>query len=187
MARLQRVASLARLGWILRSQDKGVTVHLFDRDLQEDIRAANKTFIEQAAARALAAAQETKPIVLSALEAGLPSARMDELSKEALAQYRQAIGITDPIDSDAFLRRLLAHGLLEERDGKLVPTGFGMAAERKGWAWLGAKDGVTVPEYVKALGLPERSARRHLQQFVELGLVRRHGQGRATTYEVIRP
>jgi len=107
-------------------QDKGVTVHLFDRDLQEEIQAANKSFIEQAKGRALAAAQEPIPAVLSELEAGLPSAKLGELSKDVLEQYREAIGITGTIESEAFQARLLAHGLLEDQKGKRVPTGFGV-------------------------------------------------------------
>ncbi len=42
-------------------QDNGVTVHMFDRDLQEQIREANKEFIEQAMKRARAAEEEKKP------------------------------------------------------------------------------------------------------------------------------
>jgi len=366
-------------------QDNGVTVHLFDRDLQDAIHAANTTFIEQAEARALTAAQAPKRVVLSELEGGVTGAQIDELSTDALERYRHAIKVADSIDSDVFRQRLAAHGLLDERDGKLTPTGFGMilfgseprirlqqagllgtlqyddgteetrdfdgpavlvpdqviewiknkvpvpidrsranrdetsnaffevlregivnalvhrdysikgakcqlrvstqtvviaspgqpvppitveqlqlfnapmlsrnpllhyvflrmglaeerglglvtmkaqvkkaniptptyrwrdpyieltvyrsskaaaeqvdekvlaslsSGERKGWAWLGGQDTTTVPDYVKALGVPERTARRHLQQFLQLGLVRRHGQGRATVYQVVRP
>ncbi|HVE87267.1 MAG TPA: hypothetical protein VND93_30635, partial [Myxococcales bacterium] len=50
-------------------QDRGVKVHLFDRDLQEVIQTANKAFIEQAEERAEAAREEPAPIVLSDLEA----------------------------------------------------------------------------------------------------------------------
>lgn len=107
-------------------QDSGVTVHLFERDLQEEIHIANRTFIEQATARAHAAAHEPATALLSELEAALTSAKFDELSKEALGQYREAIGIKGAIASDAFRGRLLAHGLVEELKGKLVPTGFGI-------------------------------------------------------------
>ena len=366
-------------------QDNGVKVHLFDRDLQEEIHAQNQDFIEQAVARAAAAKQEPEPIVLSELEAPLPTAKQDDLSEEALARYGQAIGKAESISSDAFRRRLVAQGLLETQNNQLVPTGFGLllfgreprvrlpqagllgtmhredgsedppqdfdgpavfipeqvlawiknrlpspidrsranrtestdaffelvregvvnalvhrdysiegakcqihvtphsvsirspgrpvppitvaqlqsfdapmlsrnpvlhyvfskmglaeerglglksmraqatkagvptptylwndpyidlivyrsakavaqatdakvlasltVAERKGWAWLAAKDSVTTSEYVAALGVPERSAARHLQRFAELGLLQRRGKGPATHYEVIR-
>ncbi len=365
-------------------QDNGVAVHLFDRDLQEQIRKVNATFIEQAEVRAQTAAHGPKSIVLSDLEAGIPKARLDELSSKALDQYRKTIRVAGRVGGDAFQQRLVAHGLLEDRGGNLVPTGFGLilfgteprvrlqqagllgtihyddgteetrdfdgpavlvpdqvidwiknktpvpidrsranrdetsnalfeliregvvnalvhrdysikgakcqlrvtphsvtivspghpvtpitleqlqsfdapmlsrnpllhyvflrmglaeerglglstmkaqatkakiptprylwrdpyvelaiyrsakaavqatdrnllslmtAAEREGWAWLVDKDAVTTGEYIEALGIPQRSAERHLQRFTEIGLIKRTGRGRATRYEVDR-
>lgn len=109
-------------------QDSGVTVHMFDRDLQEEIREANKIFIEQALERAEVARKEKKPriITLSPLENAFVTAETKDFSTEALAQYRTIAQLDDEVGSSAFNRRLLQQGLLKEKDGRLIPTGFGL-------------------------------------------------------------
>jgi len=108
-------------------QDRGVTVHMFDRDLQEAIQVANREFIAQALDRA-AAAQKEKPKValLSDLEGAFANTVMDDLSDEALEQYRSSAGIGDKVGSAAFYRRLARHGLLAQENGRWTPTGFGL-------------------------------------------------------------
>jgi len=56
-------------------------------------------------------------------------------------------------------------------------------SERAGWEWLSKVGVANTPEYSAALSLDDRTARRHLQQFVKLGLARRVGAGKATKYE----
>lgn len=109
-------------------QDSGVRVHMFDRDLQEEIRKANKAFIEQALERAAAAREEKKPksITLSPLENAFATAEMKDFSTEAMEQYRTIAGIGDKIGSPAFNRRLLQQGLLKQENGLSTPTGFGL-------------------------------------------------------------
>lgn len=58
-------------------------------------------------------------------------------------------------------------------------------SERAGWQWLTTKGHANTPEYAKAIKVDDRTGRRHLQRFVELGLVRVSGKGRATKYELI--
>jgi ATP-dependent DNA helicase RecG len=58
--------------------------------------------------------------------------------------------------------------------------------ERTGWGRLRALDTIAKASYAAATGYDERKAQRHLKHFVELGLLRRLGSGRATTYEVVR-
>jgi len=106
-------------------QDHGVTVHLFDRDLQEIIREMNKDFIARALEKK-AAAPGKKAVTLSALEGPAPRAGLRDLSREALEAYRAAAGIPDPVDSAPFRRRLLLQGLLREAAGEPVPSGFGL-------------------------------------------------------------
>jgi ATP-dependent DNA helicase RecG len=108
-------------------QDKGITVHMFDRDLQEVIREANKEFIDQALERA-AAAEEKKPkaVTLSSLENAVAAAAAVDFSDEALDRYRDIAQIQDPVRSDAFNRRLVQQGLLREENGRITPTGFGL-------------------------------------------------------------
>lgn len=108
-------------------QDHGVKVQMFDRDLQEIIRAENRSFIDQALERA-SAAQEEKPrfASLSSLESALPVAVANDFSSEALDGYRAEARIPDTVGSPEFNRRLEMQGLLHEQDGKLTPTGFGI-------------------------------------------------------------
>ncbi len=108
-------------------QDSGVTVRMFDRDLQENIREANQAFVEQALERA-EAWKERKPkfITLSPLENAFLTAEATDFSTEALEQYRAIAKLGDMVGSPAFSRRLLQQGLLKEKDGRVNPTGFGL-------------------------------------------------------------
>jgi ATP-dependent DNA helicase RecG len=104
-------------------QDNGVTVRLFERDLQERIRAANTEFIAQAEQRAAEYdVERPQPPMLSALESALGTIDIQDLDSAALEEYRAVVG-ADPADLQ---RRLLAQGLVEEEHGGLVPTGFGL-------------------------------------------------------------
>ena len=109
-------------------QDSGVTVHMFDRDLQEEIQKANKTFIEQALERAAAAREEKKPktVTLSPLENAFATTETKDFSTEAMKQYRTIAKISDTVGSPAFNRRLVQQGLLKQENGQLTPTGFGL-------------------------------------------------------------
>jgi len=106
-------------------QDSGVTVHMFDRDLQETILETNRAFIDQAEERASAARvlKQVEPVVLSRLEEALGAVRLQDLEKQALDEYRVAVGASDLKELN---RRLLQQGLLRQQGGKLVPSGFGL-------------------------------------------------------------
>ncbi len=108
-------------------QDAGVRVHMFDRDLQEVIRKANKNFLKQALQRAKAVrgAKQLKGTALSSLENALVVSTIKDFSGEALKRYRSQAKITTRIGSQAFNRHLLRQGLLKEEKGRLIPTGFG--------------------------------------------------------------
>lgn len=108
-------------------QDEGIRVRMFDRDLQEAIRAANRDFLKQAVARAqtLRSAKRFKEQALSSLENILPAASSAGLSKEALERYRSQARIAAPVGSSAFNRHLAQRGLLREVRGRFMPTGFG--------------------------------------------------------------
>lgn len=109
-------------------QNSGVTVHMFDRDLQEEIQETNRMFIEQAMERAAVAHEEKKPkiIRLSPLENPFATADTNDLSVEALEQYRTATKISDKVGSPGFNRRLLQQGLLKGDVDQATPTGFGL-------------------------------------------------------------
>jgi ATP-dependent DNA helicase RecG len=109
-------------------QENGVTVHMFERELQETIRDANKEFIEQALERAAAADEEQKPklIVLSTLEDAFANAVLDNFSLEALEQYRTVAKVEESIGTPEFHQRLALQGLLKQEGGRWIPTGFGL-------------------------------------------------------------
>ena len=110
-------------------QENGVAVQMFDRDLQEKIREANKDFIAQAMKRAAAAEEEKKfkPVTLSPLENAFAHAVTNDLSTEALERFREVAKISETLGTPAFHRRLAQLGLLKEEEaGRWVPTGFGL-------------------------------------------------------------
>jgi len=108
-------------------QKKGVTVHMFDQDLQEAIRTTNEKFISQASERAATAAQEKEePITLTLFENAEPATTLADLSNEALQRFISDAQLADTVGSESFNRRLLQQGLLKDYHGKLVPTGYGM-------------------------------------------------------------
>jgi ATP-dependent DNA helicase RecG len=108
-------------------QDNGVTVHMFDRDLQEVIFSENKKCFEQAEERALVAdRQKSQKAVLSEFENPLPTTQLKDISDIALKQYRNIAKIKDAIGTDPFNRILIRQGLLQENNGRFIPTGFGM-------------------------------------------------------------
>jgi ATP-dependent DNA helicase RecG len=108
-------------------EQNGVKVHLFDLDLQEQIREANKKFIAQALKRAAEAndGKAAKPSLLSRWDEALAGVELADLASDALARYRERTKIPDKTISAGFIQRLERQGLLRRRGSKLVPTGFG--------------------------------------------------------------
>jgi ATP-dependent DNA helicase RecG len=102
----------------------GVTVRMFDRDLQEQILAANAKFFEWA--RQQIAQPAEGPIKLSKYEDTVPSVILDDLSEEALEHYRSKAGIGAAVKSEQFRRLLLQQGLLAVEGDVVQPTGFGL-------------------------------------------------------------
>jgi len=107
-------------------QDNGVTVHMFDHDLQDIITAENKDFIAQALVRAAEAEAEPKMVQLSELENPVPHTDLTNFSGEALNQYRTIAKFKDEVGSNEFNRRLVQQGLLQADGKKFVPSGFGL-------------------------------------------------------------
>lgn len=107
-------------------QECGVAIRMFDRDLQDIIRKANKDFIAQAQARAAEADKKPKAVMLSTFERPVPAANMKDFSVEALKKYRDISKIKDSVDSDSFRQLLLQQGLLKQEKDQLVPSGFGL-------------------------------------------------------------
>lgn len=108
-------------------QENGVTVHMFDRDLQQQITELNKEFFAQALDRKAAAeAKGKKEITLSTFENPVASSDWTDFSSEILERYRTVAKIADGVDTPAFQRHLAQQGLLRGEGQKLVPAGFGI-------------------------------------------------------------
>jgi ATP-dependent DNA helicase RecG len=58
-------------------------------------------------------------------------------------------------------------------------------SEQKGWQWLSTTGRAKSSQYAKAMRMEDRTARRHLNHFVELGLAKKSGSGPSTQYEVM--
>jgi ATP-dependent DNA helicase RecG len=109
-------------GFVYLDQE-GVDVQWFDRDLQEVIKIENAEFFKQAELKARQKEHHAK-VAQPEYEKVDPRAHLEDLSTPALEKYRSFIGGGDSAASIVFKRRLLGQGLLEERKGKLLPTGF---------------------------------------------------------------
>lgn len=107
-------------------QDHGVTVHMFERELQEEIRAANKEFIAQALERRVVVDETRGRVVLSALENPVGTADLRDFSTQALEKYRSIAKIGDAVQSESFQWRLVQQGLMTAKGRKTLPAGFGM-------------------------------------------------------------
>ena len=71
-------------------------------------------------------------------------------------------------------------------DGRGDILGKLSEGERAGWAWLVTQEQVTTAEYKEAMDVSLRTARYHIRRFVDAGLLRVEGAGKATRYVVVR-
>jgi ATP-dependent DNA helicase RecG len=101
----------------------GITVHMFDRDLQDVILAENKTFFEWA--RKQTEKPKPEPIKLSKYEDPIAAVALGDLSEKALERYRAKAGIEPVVASAEFVRLLRQQGLLTGEGDASKPTGFG--------------------------------------------------------------
>lgn len=102
----------------------GVKVHMFERDLQEEILKENQAFFKWARGQAPPTVEE--PIKLSQYEDSVIAVMMKDLSNEALKRYRMKSGIKAEVDSKEFLRLLRQQSLLVGEGENMVPSGFGL-------------------------------------------------------------
>jgi len=102
----------------------GVVVRIFDRDLQEAILEANRSFLEWA--RVQPPRPADVPIKLSKYEDPVEAIALTDLSTEALERYRVKAGIQPAGGSPEFLRLLRQQGLLVGEGDDARPSGFGL-------------------------------------------------------------
>ena len=103
----------------------GVTVHMFDLDLQEIIIEENRSFFEWA--RQQLEKPEEKPIKLSKYEDPIAAVTFGDLSEKALSRYQARAKFAVAAGSSDFQRLLLQQGVLVDAGGRIVPSGFGLA------------------------------------------------------------
>lgn len=107
-------------------EEHGIEVEMFPRELQEQIREANREFIEGAIARA--ENEKNRPIVLSNLERGAgPYVAIDDFDYEATAKYRDKVEASSGYKIQDEAGHFLQVGIYCEGDDKEIkPSGFGM-------------------------------------------------------------
>jgi len=110
---------------IAHLEKHGVKVHMFPKELQDQIREANSEFLKQALLRSGDDERE-EAATLSRFEDKEAGAELTDFQTDALNHYRNKVKLAEPSDSEAFYRRLRRQGLLIEEEGKWVPSGFGL-------------------------------------------------------------
>ena len=104
-------------------QERGVTIHMFDADLQELIREENAVFIEEAENRAANARHEAEPVRSLRSIADAPSrAAMAALDPTALRAYYRSMGDIST-ENDVFRVRNPWFLQVLEDQGILIPDG----------------------------------------------------------------
>lgn len=107
--------------------DNGIEVEMFDADLQNEIREANKQFIKEAEERAKQERAKPEEPVLSEKEKGEGKAVLEDLSSESLHSFMKMAKLDVEISSPKFHRIFTQLGFLEKQDdGNYIPTGLGL-------------------------------------------------------------
>ena len=105
-------------------KDNGVTVHFFERDLQEVIEKENDEFFRQAQAAAEKQEKEWTPEIAE-YDKSIQNVQLGDLSLNALDSYKSMLMGNERFKEADFHRRLCQQGLLEDQEGTFRPTGFG--------------------------------------------------------------
>ncbi|GHT56118.1 hypothetical protein AGMMS49982_22720 [Bacteroidia bacterium] len=106
--------------------NNGVEVEMFDPDLQDVIREANKQFIKGAEDRAKQLQSEPVNTVLTQKEKAEPKAHLDDLSQKSIEAFLKSAKLDVTVNSIKFHRIFAQLGLLEEKGNMFVPTGLGL-------------------------------------------------------------
>jgi ATP-dependent DNA helicase RecG len=106
--------------------DNGIEVEMFDADLQEIIREANKQFIKEAEERAKKVKEENPLLVLSSKEKAESKSQLDDLSSKDVEIFIKKAKLEVEQDTPRFNRVFTQLGLLEEKNGVYIPTGLGL-------------------------------------------------------------
>jgi len=105
--------------------DNGVDVEMYPIEYQKIIRDFNRKFIEEAEERAKRIKEEKK-VVLTDKENIELSAKIDDLSKEAVEEFILKAKLNIKFKSDNFYRIFQQLGYLEIKENIYYPTGIGL-------------------------------------------------------------
>jgi len=108
-------------------QDHGVTVEMFDRDLQDEIRQVNMDFIKGAEERASQYESDASFINTSEFEKPLVDATLDDLSVVEIEELiDKAEEFKFKFGSEDFIRTFIKLRYLAKIDDNIYPTGLGI-------------------------------------------------------------
>jgi ATP-dependent DNA helicase RecG len=106
---------------------KNIEVEYFDKDLQNEIIAANEKFMKEATERArIADLKELQPIK-NPFEVGLRNFAYNDFSEDALQLYIEKANIPYKVDSEEFKKLLVKWDFIDvDKEGYARPTGWGI-------------------------------------------------------------
>ncbi len=110
---------------IAHLEQSGVSVIMFDRDLQKQIEKENEGFLKQAIERRRGVQEE---VVLPSMEKPNSQISFDDFSVEALQKFIVESKLAFKIEQPEFKKYLTDFGVLavDKKTGELRPTGFGI-------------------------------------------------------------
>lgn len=106
--------------------DSGVEVEMFDSDLQAIIWTENKKFKEEAEDRAKQSKTESKEVILSTKELIEPTSELEDFSEDNVNWFIREARLNVEPGTINFIKIFNKIGLIENLNGKMVPTGIGL-------------------------------------------------------------
>lgn len=108
-------------------RNKNIEVEYFDKDLQNEIIAANEKFMEEATERARIADLEDLQPLRNPFEVGLKNFAYNDFSEDALQLYIEKANIPYKVDSEEFKKLLVKWDFIDvDKEGYARPTGWGI-------------------------------------------------------------
>lgn len=112
---------------ITHLEKNGVTVKMFDRDLQKQIELINKDFLKQALERKRQAEEEIEEFI-NPIEQAITTTSFEEFSPQAMQKFIDEAGLNFQIGQPAFHKYLRDLGVLslDKTTNSFKPNGFGI-------------------------------------------------------------
>jgi len=105
-------------------RSKNIEIEYFDKDLQNEIIAANEKFMEEARERARIADLADLQPIKNPFEIGLKNFAYNDFSEDALQLYIEKANIPYKVDSEEFKKLLVKWDFIDIDNGQ--PTGWGI-------------------------------------------------------------